>query len=921
MSQHDSLILNSPTEYPTKHWKFIPDGHRYEIVDGRREAGYTIADPKAKRHHDRGVFIPLLLVNQIRKRVDAWRAADYPGVTGVTKKLLAHWHNHTARDYPLFFCQLEAIETLIWCIEAPAAERAGIAIPSDGGAFQRLCCKLATGTGKTVVMAMLIAWQVCNRATYPRDARFSRYIFIVAPNLTVRERLAVLMPSAAHNYYDEFHIVPLALREQLRQGKILIRNWHALNWESADKLARKKSVDKRGPKSDAAYAYEVLGELSAANNFIVINDEAHHAWRVPSTVKIKGVAKDELYMDDVYTSTKWIAGLDRLHRARGILHCFDFSATPFAPTGHRLAEESLFEWVVSDFGLTDAIEAGLVKTPRVVVRDDALPNAQTYKSRLYHIYNDADVKDDLNRRAKAHEDLPDLIINAYAILGGDWKHTRALWLKSGAADTPPVMITVANRVETAARVAYAFKENRIPNAGELSAADGMLHIDSKILKDAEKEDAFAGKNSGAKSAGDALRQKVNTVGQSGQPGARVQNVISVAMLSEGWDARTVTHIMGLRAFTSQLLCEQVIGRGLRRASYDLGEDGLLAAEYVNVFGVPFSFLPHADNPAAPSPEPPKTIIAPLPDRAQYEIRWPNVLRIEHTFRAMFDLAWEKIAPLELVADAAPQLVQVAPMVDGRPNIEKITDMDLAKLMQTYRLQTMFFQVARRVLAEMKPNWSASPAARLAALVRLAEQFIASSRLTVTPPLFGGDAKRRRLVIALNSGRALNHFWHAIRISNAETTALVLDRDRPVCATGDMRPWRTRKPCHPTQKSHINYCVLDSALESAAEFHLDNSNLVAAWVKNEHLGFHIPYAHAGAVRAYWPDFLARLTDGGMLVLEMKGQMRDADKTKHDAMRQWVSAVNADGNHGRWQFAICRTAAEVPQALQQSGATRD
>ena len=340
---------------------------------------------------------------------------------------------------------------------------------------------MATGTGKTVVMAMLIAWQVLNKVTYPQDTRFSRHIFVVAPGLTVKSRLQVLVPSSPGNYYDEFDIVPPGLSEKLRQGKVLIHNWHALNWETEERIAKKKGVDKRGAKSNEAYVREVLGEMAGARNIIVINDEAHHAWRIPAESKVKGVAKD-----DIEQATKWIGGLDRIHETRNILACYDFSATPYVPSGKTTSEEALFGWIISDFGLNDAIESGLVKTPRVVIRDEGELN-KDYKSRFYHIYNDPDVKDDLNRKAEEYETLPDLVTNGYYLLGKDWLETKEAWEKAGFK-TPPVMITVANRVETAARVRYAFEHGKI-RIEELCVPDRILHIDSKVLEKAESEEA------------------------------------------------------------------------------------------------------------------------------------------------------------------------------------------------------------------------------------------------------------------------------------------------------------------------------------------------------------------------------------------------------------------------------------------------
>jgi len=591
----DQLIINSPYAEPGRHWKYDRESRTFSLAEGRRPAGYVVATAGSKNFDDPGVFVPLDLPNQVRPRVTAWREAGYPGVSGVTERLLRHWRERETGDgHRFFFCQLEAIETLVWLAEAPPGERQGIAVPADGGPFPRLCAKMATGSGKTLVMAMVIAWHVLNRVTNPQDKRFSRNVFVVAPGLTVKKRLKVLEPSADGNYYDLFDIVPSGLREKLRQGRVLIRNWHALNWEGDEQIARRRGVDKRGAKSDAAYVRDVLGDLATASGLLVINDEAHHAWRVPAESKVKGVAKAELE-----EATKWVGGLDRIHRARGILGCYDFSATPFAPSGKKSSEEALFDWIVSDFGLNDAIESGLVKTPRVVVRDDALPGSKDYRSKLYHLYQWA--KEDLNRKAEEQDPLPDLVRNAYLLLGKDWLETAKRWAEQ-RRDTPPVMITVANRTETAARVKYAFDHGKIP-IEELKAPDKTLHIDSKVLEKAEARDDDDGDSTASNGEGaegdveeaptrrltkdeqaERLRRIVDTVGQTGKPGAEIQNVISVGMLTEGWDAKTVTHVMGLRAFSSQLLCEQVVGRGLRRTSYEVHpETGLFEPEYVNIF--------------------------------------------------------------------------------------------------------------------------------------------------------------------------------------------------------------------------------------------------------------------------------------------------------------------------------------------------
>src|SRR5713101_6633145 len=353
----DRLIINFPYEEPQRYWRYNRESRTFSLIEGeRRPAGYVIASESSRSFDDPGQFVEIALVNQIRPRVKAWREASYPGVSGTTKRLLEHWTNpEEFETRRFFFCQMEAAETLIWLAEAPAAEKVGIEIPSDGGEFPRLCAKMATGAGKTIVMAMLIAWHILNKVTYPQDKRFCKNIFVVAPGLTVKSRLQVLLPAGPGNYYDEFNIVPTGLLDRLRQGKVLIRNWHALTWDTDEQIAKKKSVDKRGAKSDEAYVREVLGEMTDARNPVVINDEAHHAWRVPAESKVKGVTKA-----DIEEATKWVGGLDRIDRARGILTCYDLSATPFAPSGKQGSEEALFSWIVSDFGLNDAIEAGLV---------------------------------------------------------------------------------------------------------------------------------------------------------------------------------------------------------------------------------------------------------------------------------------------------------------------------------------------------------------------------------------------------------------------------------------------------------------------------------------------------------------------------------------------------------------------------------
>jgi len=928
-SKIDSLIINSPYEMPSEYWKYDPKTRLFERVAGRRPAGYVIASGRSGSYDDSGVIVEIPLVKKIRERVDGWREAGYPGVTGITRRLLEHWNDPQQRDLRFFFCQLEAIETLIWLAEAPDAEKVGIEIPSDGGAFQRLCSKMATGSGKTIVMAMLIAWQALNKAAYPQDARFSKYFLVVAPGLTVRSRLQVLVPSESGNYYDVFGIVPTGLREKLNQAKVKVINWHVLNWETPDQIARKKGVDKRGAKSDEAYVREVLGDLAQIKNLVVINDEAHHAWRVPAESKVKGVKKEE-----IEEATKWVGGLDRIHRTRNILSCYDFSATPFAPSGKTSSQEALFSWIVSDFGLNDAIESGLVKTPRMVIRDDALPNAKTYKSKLYHIYNEEEVRDDLNRKAEETEPLPKLVTNAYYLLGTDWLAWNKQWKEEGS-DVPPVMITVTNRTETAARIKYAFDHNKFL-IEELCDPAKTLHIDSKVMKEAESLEDLSGNGLALfddddsdrplskKDQAQQLRILVDTVGKKGKPGEKIQNVISVGMLSEGWDTKTVTHIMGLRAFSSQLLCEQVVGRGLRRTSYEINQDNKFDPEYVNIFGIPFAFLPHESKEGIPAPQSkPKTLIEPDTEKREFEIKWPNLIRIEHRYKPHLTLDWEKIDPLTLDISDTITRAELARIIGGNADLTSISEIDLRNLAEKFRMQRIVFETARDVFDRMKPDdWKGDKFELLAQVVHLVEEFIASDKIRINPPNWCDDLQRR-ILITSNMGRVVQHIWQSIYFQNTESTALVPDGEKPIRSTGDMGTWYTGKPCERAAKSHINFCVLDSTWEACEAFELDHNPHVRAWAKNDHLGFDIYYIFEGKTHIYRPDFIIKLDiepeapqaeeassfSGSYLVLETKGRDTQKDRIKREFLDEWVRAVNEDGGFGHWQWAVSRDPADV------------
>ncbi len=934
MKAIDKLIINSPYSEPEQYWEYLRDTREFVLQSGRRPAGYVIASESSRSFDDPGIFIEIKLVNSIRPRIKKWRENDYPGITGITKRLLKHWQDPEERkDRRFFFCQLEAIETLIWLTEAPDAEKTGIEIPGDGGDFSRWCNKMATGTGKTIVMSQLIAWNILNKVANPKDIRFSKNVLVVAPGLTVRNRLAVLNPTDAYSYYEEFNIVPSGLMDSLRQGKIKIVNWHALAWQTDEKLAKKKSVDKRGAKSDEAYVKEVLGDIANASNIIVINDESHHAWRVPAESKIKGIKKE-----DIEESTVWVGGLDRIHRARGILRCFDLSATPFAPSGKKASEEALFPWIVSDFGLNDAIEGGLVKTPRVVVRDDGNVDKEL-RSRLYHIYMDETVKDDINQKVDESTPLPDLIRNAYLLLGKDWKATKDDWDKIGY-QIPPVMITVANTTYTSGRIKYSFDTDSftlaIAGLGELCNPEKTLQIDSSILQKAEAEteeveiieveaeeteteDLPKEKKLTKKQQAELLRRTVDTVGKIGEPGAQIQNVISVGMLSEGWDAKTVTHIMGLRAFSSQLLCEQVVGRGLRRTSYDVAEDGLFEAEYVNIFGVPFTFLPHegGEGGPPPPPPPPKTEIKPIKEKIELEISFPNVLRIDHIYKAKLELDIEKVKPLYLNPYDSITEAELEAIIAGKPNPAALTEIDLKEIAEKYRLQSIVFRIASTIYnSEKKPEWKGSKETFLIQLIHIIERFIYSNKIIIENPLFHQDESRKRILIMLNMNKVVQHIWNEIRAVNSQELAPVFDKEMPIRSTSDIRTWWSSKPCEAFDKTHINFVVCDSKWEYLEAKTINEFDEILSFVKNDHLNFVVYYNYQGVVRRYFPDFILKFKSGLNLILETKGQDNEQNKTKRAYLDEWCRAINQQGGFGKWNWAVSFNPNDLAEILNKS-----
>ncbi len=877
----DQLIVNNPYIEPTKYWLYNREDRSFELKNGRRNSGYWKKSDQKLDESDPGEFIEIELVNRIRPRVKKWREENYPNVTPTTKRLLDFWRDKKQREQNQnpFFCQMEAVETAIWLTEAIESEKQGIKIPSDGN-WLRECFKLATGTGKTVVMSMLITWHVLNKLSNPKDPRYSKNILIITPGITVKDRLSVLNPNKEDNFYKAFRIVDDEMWKKLLQSKILITNWHNLADKTDD---NKKGVLKRGTESDEAFCKRVLGEFGDAKNILVINDEAHHCWRFSE--------KDE---DDENKekATIWVNGLDKINNARKILKTYDLSATPFRPSGKGKQSEKLFAWIVSDFGLNDSIESGLVKTPRVAVRDDSTIG-DDLKSKFFNIY--FHVKDDLNRRVDEKTGLPDLVKSAVDHLGTDWLNIKDQWANVGRP-TPPVLIAVTNRKETAARLTHHIL-NGYTSIQELEDENKFLRIDQDALEQLESENE----------TNDELkkleREKFNTVGKVEKPGEKIQCVVGVNMLSEGWDARTVTNILGLRAFTSQLLCEQVIGRGLRRVSYELNDKNMFDPEYVTVFGIPFSFLPIEGNEKPKGPEKPKVLIESLKSREDLQIFFPNVLRINRKINTLIDIDLERMNVLELNMKDCPSIVEIAPTIDNQPRFDQIKQIDLDKLADSNRFETIKLQASVRIHEAFGKSWQGDTASHIFQLGKIFEKFINSDKLKIDIPNNEKNEKLRRIILSQKIQTISEHIKQfIIETSNSDLT-VVIDESRPFIKTGDLNSWMTSKKTQKIEFSHINNMVVDSKFEGLFCQELERlakNKKIISWVKNDHIGFKVWYVFKGEVHSYYPDFIIKINDQKHVIIETKGVKDDQDEFKWNALKEWCLAVNNSKKHGNWEF---------------------
>jgi type III restriction enzyme len=977
----DKPILCNPFLEPDKHWVYDKSGLPH-TEDFRRPAGYYWRDPKVQRGQmtliEDEQFVELTYINQIRNEVRAWRKREWRGATTTTRKLLKHW-SQPDRERKLFFCQLEAVETVIWLTEvATQNQRQELlfyrdeeehisdrtldqpvdAVSRERGyqALRRYCCKMATGSGKTVVMAMLAAWSVLNKLQNPRSEKHSDAVLIVCPNLTIKERLQVLRPNHPDNYYGKFDLIPPGtMRDLMQQGAFHITNWHAFLPESAHVESGKHyTVVNKGKESEAAFCEraDVLESLRGKRSILVFNDEAHHAYR-PLPVDeemLKGRTAEEKATEkqDKEEATVWITGMDRINAGVGILACIDLSATPFYIGGTGHTEGTPLPWIVSDFGLVDAIECGITKIPRVPVLDETGRPEPKYFRLWENILQSLGPGEKASAKRKPKpEAVGREADEALQQLAGLWKETFEEYEKANA-QIPPAMIVVCDNTDLAEIVYERISGERVEDDPEKPGKKRVvfdrgrvfpqylqndpnmpaeqrpsMRIDTRLLNEAE---AHLDGESKADMA-QALRRRVNTVGKPGEPGQTVRCVVSVGMLTEGWDACNVTHILGLRAFGSQLLCEQVVGRGLRRVNYDDfdPDTGLLREEYVDVYGIPFEVIPFKKRPITHPPAPPKPItwVHALDERRPFEIHFPRVEGIICDVTEGITVDWEAVEPLEIDRSTAPTQTISRPRVGyqlggaGVQGVGEIVLQTRAEFYENVRLQEIEYDLAARVtaaLADAKEGKLRHSARHL-----LFPHVLGIVRHFREEKVLHHGTNPKEIGILRYVEMTTQRLVTAIRpLERSGETRLIprLERYRPIGSTGEVT-FNTTRRCQPTFKSHISHVVLDTdTWEGSAAFHLETSPHVLAYARNDHLDFVIPYEFLGQPRTYIPDFLVKLTDGTTLVLEIKGYEDEEDREKHTAARRWVDAVNNWGELGRWEFAVCREPGEVAHPLVAS-----
>ena len=994
-------VLNSPYERPRRHWELDATGQpTQQIVENRRPAEFItpipqpkkrkgaaqqaalVFDEKAQRLETAGQQYDLTaIINGVRQQVDRWRDLPNPSqwqVTPETARLLQHWRHHRFSGIRPFFCQVEAVETAIWLTEvASRMGRVGRNFlehleNANNGAnpelpLPRLALKLATGTGKTTVMAMLIAWQTVNAVRRPQSRRFTRGFLVVTPGITIKDRLRVLQPNDPDSYYQSRELVPNDMLPDLEKAKIVITNYHAFKLRERMELSKggRSLLQGRGEElttleTEGQMLQRVMPELMGLKNVLILNDEAHHCYRE----KPGEGEEDEFKGDDRREAERnteaarlWISGLEIVGDKLGINRVMDLSATPFFLRGSGYAEGTLFPWTMCDFSLMDAIECGIVKLPRVPVADN-IPGGDMPKFRNLweHIRTDMPKKGRGKAKTLDPLSLPMQLQTALEALYGHYQKTFEL-MKEANIDVPPCFIVVCNNTSTSKLVYdYISGFHRENEDGSTTLVHGRLElfrnfdeqgnqyprprtllIDSEQLESgdaldknfrtmaADEIDRFrreiierTGDRRQAENISDQalLREVMNTVGKPGRLGDSIRCVVSVSMLTEGWDANTVSHVLGVRAFGTQLLCEQVVGRALRRQSYELNEDGLFDVEYADVLGIPFDFTA---KPVVAPPKPPRETVqvrAVRPERDALEICFPRVAgyRVE--------LPGERLAAEfseDSVLELTPDLVGPSKTLN-QGIIGEGVDLNLVHT-NNLRRSTLLFHLTHRLLYTKYRDPGEEPKLYLfGQLKRIARQWLDGYLVCK------GGTYPAQLMYQELADTACERITAAITQAEIDhhPVKAVLDPYNPVGSTAHVNFNTTKASRWQTdsRRCHVNWIVLDSDWEAEFCRVAESHPHVKAYVKNHNLGLEVPYRRGSETRTYLPDFIVRLDDGRgdddllNLIVEIKGYRGEDAKDKKATMdTYWVPGVNHHGDYGRWAFVEFNDVFEVEAAFER------
>ena len=937
-------ILNNPYDEPAEYWELDVGGRATgRLVEGRRPSAPYPTVPAAGSHPREPTSAEMDMhrrINLIRKGVDSWRDAGYPGIPHEIARLLRYWRGDDQSGTRAFYCQASAIETLVWLCDAPESvnpslpklrSEIGLASAQHNGDILRYATKMATGTGKTMVMGMIIAW--CAMREPGRTD-----ILVLVPNLTIKERLKVLIPDhvSGEGKRDDVYGDILPRNTRLPEDtKVSIMNYQAFQTRSQMGLEPGEQVDPttrnlitaggaepdHWKESPSAMLDRLLLSHRGAKAITVLNDEAHHCYR-PDDPDAKADKEEAVSPKE---AAIWFSCLSALRDEGRLGMVFDMSATPMFISNAGKKDTELFPWVVSDYPLIDAIEAGLVKIPRVPVKELSGFDEPKFRN-IYRFMKKADRK---LRHDSMHADIRDLLER----LQLKYREESERYAKKGKI---PVMIVVAYPIENAKALykhlagykagdtwieGYEMFSN-VREGKPLSSPSTLLvtsdldNMDDKAWADLaiEQETFFPKHITGKKERIDHIREVFSTVGSPGEPGENIRCVVSVNMLTEGWDARTVTHIFGYRPFKSDLLCEQVAGRALRRSSIPaLASGEVMVPEYAGIFGIPFSFIMGTGK---SGPEKETWPLRTEPGREQFRMRFPNIMGYEisedpATFK--LDSARVKPFPMQKLSDKSGDVL--AKGMVGAPQ----------EYLDSMRAHTAIFRLAQKITNRYGSRGKGRASLFQSALGAVHEWL---GHENVKCP------DERLLAYHPNDENAARAIWEACTEEERSLPIRPVFQDEgnpgaehelDTTGVSTVTSSLNRYPQLGgiTAKSEINIAACDSADEVEVARILDTHDGVEAWVRNHKLGWSIPYIEPkiGSYREYYPDFVARLRGGKThLVIEFKGQeTRDALAKKAETEDKWIPAVNASDDPacaGRWLYVYIDNQARIGTELDEA-----